>query len=243
MVSATVFIIWLMVGSFSFVLLLAMLVFFGRLMKLQMKIWFLSKRGFHLVEHIGMNRVRSYFYLRPKDNKFEFREGFYLDQKDTTTKASAILPGTPSGWNFKKIDSVNDDAEADKLKDKISKLVYDYNAVTLKWGIPIITYVGNNPHPVNFKEPDKVYGAQVIRDVYIRLLATAQYGAMKKLITFGIIAMFATAIGLVLLYMAYRGNAAGTQNCVHMWNATQQQLMSCINSTATIFGQNSTVIV
>jgi hypothetical protein len=243
MVNSVVFIVWLIVGTVSFVGFLFLLVMFGRLMKLQVKIWLLSKRGFHLVEHIGTNRVRTYYYLRPKDNKFVFRDGFYLDQKDTTTKTSALLPGIPGGWNFRKLDGVNDDFEADKLRNTINKMNYDYNAVTLRWGIPIITYVGNSPHPVNFKEPDKVYGAQVIRDVYIRLLATSQYGDLRRMIMFGILAMAGVAIGLFLLYLGFRNSGDMANNCVNMWNATQNSLLRCVNDTAILLARNSSVII
>jgi hypothetical protein len=236
-----VYLVWLGVGTLGTLLFLLVMIMFGKLIKLQMKIWFLAKRGYHLVEHVGNNKVRTYFYLKPDNNKFDFRSGFYLHYPETTTKTSAIIPKTPhKGFSFFKLSEIANEQEGDKLKEQISKLVYDTSAVTLKWGIPIITYVGNNPNPINFQEPEKEYGAQVIRDIYIRLLATQNYDFMRKMITIGIIVMAAVALGLILLYMGYNGANANANLCLHNWNSTANNLIEC---TRTLAGNTSVVIV
>jgi len=220
---------WLIVGSIGTLLFLATLIFFGKLMKLQMKIWFLAKKGFHLIEHVGTNKVRTYFYLKPNDNKFDFKSGFYLHYPEATTKVRGVMPNTPSG--FKRLDQMSE-VEGAKLQETVGKLIYDTSAVSLRWGIPIITYVGNSPYPVNFTEPEKEYGAQVIRDVYIRLLATEQYGFMKKIITIGMIILGVIAVALILIYFGYRSQAGNTAMCMANWNSTAQSLINCINQTA-----------
>lgn len=239
--NGTMIVGWLIVGSASFLFLIGMMVIFGKLMLLQMKIWILAKRGFHLVEHIGNNRVRNYYYLKPSNNKFDFKSGFYLHYPETTTKTSQLLPSSPKGWIFKKISDEANDEQINKLKEDISKLVYDSNAVTLRWGIPIITYVGNNPNPINFSEPEKEYGAQVIRDVYIRLLATAQFKDLKRIITLMLIIMGVTAACLLALYFTYKQNASNLGSCLATFNSTITNLMHCTAEKATILAQNSTV--
>jgi hypothetical protein len=218
---------WLIIASLGTVLFAAVMILFGRLIKLQIKVWFLAKRGFHLIEHIGTNRVRSYFYLRPQDNKFDFKSGFYLHYPETTTKAESFMPKTPGGYKFSKISDLAETDEGERLRERINKLIYDNSAVTLRWGIPIITYVGNSPYPINFQEPDKEYGAQVIRDVYIRLLATEQYGLMKKIMMIGLILFGVIAVALILLYMAYKSNSGNMAVCLANLNSTAQNLVTC----------------
>jgi len=224
--NTTTWIIWLIISSMGTVGLVLILIMFGKLLSLQVRIWFLARRGFHLVEHIGTNKIRTYFYLRPTDNKFEFRSGFYMHYPETTTKTEEILKPAPSGWKFRKLDDI-DAKEGAELQERISKLVYDTNAVTLRWGIPVITYVGNSPYPVNFAEPQKEYGAQVIRDIYIRLLATEQFGFMKKIITIGVLILGVIALALLLLGWAYSSAATNTGACLSNLNATVTNLVTC----------------
>jgi hypothetical protein len=241
---------WLIIASIGTVGLVATWIIYGRLIVLQTKIWTLAKRGFHLVEHIGTNRVRTYFYLRPKDNKFDFKSGFYVHYPETATKTGNLMPKPPLPpkgplWKFKKPEELDkldqmDAEEAAKLEKQINKLVYDSNAVTLRWGIPIITYVGNSPYPVNFEEPDKEYGAQVIKDVYIRLLATEQYGFMRKMIIIGVLVMGVTALALLLLYFAYRTNGSNMAMCIQNWNSTITSLTTC---TAKLAVKEATSVV
>ena len=235
----TAFMAWLIVGTIGTILFIVLMIIFGKLIKLQVKIWFLARKGFHLVEHVGMNKVRTYFYLRPKDNKFDFKSGFYLHYPETTTKASGLLPSTPKGYRFLKFSDIAETAEGDKLSEIVKKLVYNSDAITLKWGIPIITYVGNSPYPVNFSEPKTEYGAQVIRDVYIRLLATEQYGLMKRIIMIGLLVGAGILIALVLLFFAYKSNAGNLNLCLYNLNSTTQNLLACSIKAAS----NSTIIV
>ena len=242
---------WLIVASFGTVLLFATWMFYGKLIMLQTKIWFLAKRGFHLVEHVGTNKVRSYFYLRPKDNKFDFKSGFYIHYPETTTKTDNLVKPVPkdlnSGFKFRKVSDMAENAEEDKaykeLEEKISKLVYDVEAVTLRWGIPIITYVGNSPYPVNFAEPDKEYGVQVIRDVYIRLLATEQYGFMRKIITIGLILFGVIAVALIAIYFVTKTNAGNLGVCLNTFNSTITQLVDCTAKQSLVSAANGVVVV
>ena len=233
------YIAWLVVSTIGTALFVICLVMFGKLMKLQMKIWFLAKKGYHLVEHIGNNKVRTYFYLKPVDNKFEFKSGYYMNYQETTTKSEAIIPKPKRGQGFFRLSDEVNNQEIDRLRETVTKMVYDNSAVTLRWGIPTITYVGNDPYPVNFQERDKQYGAQVIRDIYIRLLATEQYDFMRKIITIGLVVMAAIAIALFLLYLAYKGEVTNLNLCINNWNSTAQQFLECSKTLA----GNSTIVV
>jgi hypothetical protein len=236
--------IWLLVGTIGFFGFVTLLLMFGGLIWLQVRIWMLAKRGYHLVEHIGLNKVRTYYYLKPNDNKFDFKTGFYMHQADATTKTNTILQSTPSEFGtFKNLDKVSDEQEYKRLQEKVEKWNYSLDAVSLKWGIPIITYVGNDANPVNFTEAGKKYSAQVIKDVYIRLLATQQFNFLKKIILIGVVAMCVIGICLFLLWQLYKGQVQNTGACISAWNSTQYQLIQCINVTARVMGQNSTVFV
>lgn len=240
----TLIIGWLIIGTVSFFVSVFTWIVFGRICWLQMRIWMLAKRGYHLVEHIGLNKVRTYYYLKPNDNKFDFKTGFYLHQPDSITKTDDVLQKTPKEFgSFRKFDKIDDSKEYAKLEEKVKKWNYALDAVTLKWGIPIITYVGTDANPVNFTEKDKKYSAQVIRDIYIRLLATQQFGFLKKVIMIGTIALCVIALVLLGFYFIYKGQVSNMGSCIQAWNATQSQLVSCVNQTSLIAGQNSTVIL
>lgn len=241
-----IYVIWLITGTISFVLLIALLVFFGKIIKLQMKIWFLAKRGYHLVEHIGINKVRSYFFLKPVDNKFDFNSGFYIHEKNKVSKSSSFMQEAPVSFKFKGMNEPSpeqQDAEFEKLKETAKSFVYKMEAVTLKWGIPVITYYGNNPQPVDFEGKETEHSAQLIRDVYIRLLTTIHYGTLKKLVMWAIIAGFAVTVVLLLMYLAISKQGQTIGMCVSNWNLTQSQLISCVNESARIAAQGSNFIV
>ena len=236
--------LWLGLGTVSFIMVIVLIAFFGRLMSLQFKIWLLAKKGYHQVEHIGLNKVRTYYYLRPKDNKFDFKSGFYLHIPETVTKVSEVIPKIPKDLVMKKLDDPGaDTAQFKALSDKINSLNYNMDAVSLRWGIPTITYVGNDPNPVLFGEHEKVYGAQVIRDIYIRLLATQQYKKLEKLIVIGVIALAFIGVALVLLYLGYNGNGKHLATALSMLNESQRNYAVCLNTTAKILAQNSTMVI
>lgn len=242
MLSPLFYTLWLVLGSLSIILIFFLFVFFGKLMWLQFRVWLLAKRGYHQVEHIGLNKVRTYYYLRPRDNKFDFKDGFYLHIPETVTKTDSILSKVPFG--IRKMDDKDvDKEEYERLERKITSLVYEMDAVTLRWGIPTITYVGNDPNPVKFGEHEKVYGAQVIRDIYIRLLATQQYKKFMKIIIVGVMALVGIMVVLFLLYLALKSNSNNLAVCLADLNSTKTQLVNCVNESARIMAQNRTLII
>lgn len=228
-----------LLGNTILVLLLAV---FGRLIILQVKIWFLAKRGYHMVEHIGTNKVRTYYYLKPDQNKFDFNSGFYMHHPETSTKTDTLLKAVPKDAKFTKLDKLNDAEEYAELKKTIDRLVYHVDAVTLRWGIPIITYVGKDPHPIDFKERNREFGAQVIRDMYIRILATQQYGLMQKMIIWMVVALFACALVGLALYLAYNSLHGDLNMCIANWNTTSNAYQMLLNQSKVVI-QNNTLII
>lgn len=294
MVGVGVILVWLVISSVITIIFGFVVVLFGKLMWLQFRVWLLARRGFHLVEHIGTDKVRRYFYLRPRDNKFDFNKGFYLHIPETTTKAGELIKGVPKSFKISRLDKVKvsgkelsrfdelissiesdlvdlrvgsdkydklkallvktrvgrdklleevDEGEYKRLEESITKFKYSVDAVTLRWGIPVITYVGNDPNPILFSERDKVYGAPVIRDVYIRLLATQKYGEFNKWIRIGVVALFLVVVVLAVYYFLLSSSASNLTVCQVSLDAVNNDLLVCVNKTAGVLAQNRTIIV
>jgi len=229
-------------GLLGNTILVFLVAIFGRLIILQIKIWALARRGYHMVEHIGTNKVRTYYYLKPDQNKFDFNSGFYMHHPDTTTKTDTLLKAVPKDAKFSRLDKLDDTKEYEAMKEKINKLVYDVDAVTLRWGIPIITYYGKDPHPIDFKERTREFGAQVIKDMYIRILATQQYGLMQKMIIWMVVALFACALVGGLLYFAYNSLHGDLNMCIANWNTTSNAYQMLLNQSKVVI-QNNTLII
>jgi hypothetical protein len=247
----TLYIFWFIIGTISFLLLVVLLLFFGKIILLQMKIWLLAKRGFHQVEHIGTDRVRRYFYLRPRDNKFDFLKGFYLHIPETTTKVGDVMKGVPKFYKNKILkddvkSKVIDKSEYEGLAKVMSGLIYKVDAVTLRWGIPTITYVGNDPNPVYFAEREKVYGAQVFRDVYLRLLTTQKYDEFRKWLKYAVFGIMGLVVVLILYYLLFNSSQGNLGICLNNLDNTKDSLVGCVNNTAKLMVQvakNSTITI
>lgn len=258
----------LFVGMISFVLLILLMSMFGRLIFLQLRIWMIARRGYQQVEVIGEDRVRRYYYMRPKDDHFDVNDGFFLFMPDAITKQTAILQKASKVMAKMKQPSITNDAlaklsdaqrkayleryELEKLEmqkyfDAINNLHYRVDAVTLRWGIPTITYVGNSSEPVNFSEMGKTYDAKTLKDLYLRILLTQKYGMFKKLMIIATIALCFIGGILFLYYLLFNGQGhdfnVNMNACITSWNTTQYQLVQCINQSARAAAQNSTIIL
>lgn len=258
----------LFIGMLSFVLCILLLTMFGRLIFLQLRIWMIARRGYQQVEIIGEDRVRRYYYMRPKDDHFDVNDGFFLFMPDSITKQTAILMKASKAMaKMKKPAITNEElaklteaqrkayldrfnaekAEMQKYFDAINNLHYKVDAVTLRWGIPTITYVGNSSEPVNFNDMRKTYDAKTLKDLYLRILLTQKYGLFKKLMVIATIALCFIAGMLFLYYLLFNGQGhnfnVNMNLCLQSWNQTQYQLTQCINQSARIAAQNSTIIL
>ena len=252
-------------GFISLMAIMILLFLFGKFMVLQTRIWLLAKRGYHCVEIIGSDRVRRYYYMRPKDDHFDVNAGFFLYMPDTITKQTAILQSAKKALTsdkdpisqaiLEKLDKRQREEylrlfneqkeEARKYFESVNNLHYHIDAVTLRWGIPTITYVGDSSEPVNYKEKEVKYSAKTLKDLYLRILLTQKYGIFRTLMIVAVITMIAVAGVLIIYYMFFSGQAKNYNNqitmCITNWNITQRQLVECVNVTGRILAQNSTL--
>lgn len=232
---------FVIVGIISLALLILILIMFGSLMWLQIRIWFLAKRGYHLIEHIGEDKVRRYFYAKPKDRKFEFDTGFYAFIPETTNYIPRIVKSVD-----KRLIKELPEAMQQEIEDcaKIIKdLNYDRDATTIRWGIPTITYYGSNPEPFYFQDRKKQYDAKTFRDVYLRILLTRDFNFLRRVITYGVIALVIIGIVLIIYYFVFSNYASSLQSCTYNLNVTNARLIDFINRTIPIVSQPHNITI
>ena len=222
-------------------LLILILIMFGSLIWLQLRIWFLAKRGYHLIEHIGEDKVRRYFYAKPKDRKFEFDTGFYAFIPETTNYIPKIVKSVDKRLIKELPEAMQQEIEdcANIIKD----LKYDRDATTIRWGIPTITYYGSNPEPFYFQDRKKQYDAKTFRDVYLRILLTRDFNFLRRVITFGVIALFIIAITLIVIGFITSGYSNALQTCSNNLNITNARLIDFINKTIPIVSKPSNITI
>lgn len=235
----------IIIGAISFVLLVAILIFFGRLIKHQIKIWLLRNKGYVQVRHVRDDMSEDYYFIRIRDDHFDVAGGIYLDQKDTKTKSESILAKFDYALVSKKKPEEMDALEKqiksffDGIKD--NKLM---DIKTLSWGIPTITYFGSSPNPVNFKDIKKVYDAKNIAAMIKRILMTKEWKLVRLVLILASIAL----VGLLILgFLDYKVMADANTNlrvCQSMLNESNTRFYVMFNNTVVpAMNQNSTVII
>ena len=232
---------FVILGIVSTALLILILFIFGNLMWLQFRVWFLAKKGYHLIEHVGEDKVRRYFYAKPKDKHFEFDTGFYAFVPETTSYAPRIIKSVD-----KKLIKELPETQQQEIEDLariIKDLKYDRDATTIRWGIPTITYYGSNPEPFYFQDRKKQYDAKTFRDMYLRILLTRDFNFLRKIITFGIIALVIIAIVLIIYYFVFSNYASALQTCSINLNETSARLVDFINRTMPIVAQPRNITI
>lgn len=240
------------VGIVSFVILAALLIFFGRLIKHQFKIWTLAKKGYTQIRHIKEDMTEKYYFLKIRDDHFTFDQGIYMEQKDIRTKTNSILAKYDA--NLLK-DKPDKDCSVEEMEVKrfcagIQKFLQSVkdsqtmDITTLSWGIPTITYYGNNPNPINVKEIKKVYDAKNIAALIKRILMTKEWKLVRLAL---IVAMIAIGLWVILGFLDYSiwsKGAANLHNCLGQLNATYTKYTELLNSTRVYnVVQNSTTII
>ena len=233
------------VGIFSFVILVFLLVLFGRLMKHQFKIWMMAKKGYTQIRHIKEDMTEKYYFLRIRNEHYDFDSGIYMEQKDIRTKAKTILAPLDYGLLSKK-EETSLTAEEKQIRGflqsiKDSKVM---DITTLSWGIPTITYYANNPNPVNVKDIKKVYDAKNIAAMIKRILMTKEWKLVRMVLILCLIAIGLYVILGFLNYGLISKNADNLANCLTQLNTTTVKYTELLNSSR-IFEvvQNSTVII
>lgn len=220
------------VGIISMVLLFFGLIFFGRLVKHQSKIWLLARRGYTQIRHIKEDMTEKYYFLRIRNDHFSFDDGIYMEQKDTKTKGKNILAPLDYGL-LSRTDDVNLSAEEKQIKGflqsiKDSKVM---DITTLSWGIPTITYFANNPNPVNVKEMHKVYDAKNIAAMIKRILMTKEWKLVRMVLILCVIALGLYVILGFLNYGLIHKSSENLGNCLTQLNVTSTKYTELLNTT------------
>lgn len=224
----------IVVGAISFVLLIALLLFFGKLIKHQMKIWLLKNKGYIQVRHVRDDMTEDNYFIRIRDDHYDIKGGIYLNQKDTKTNSEEILPKFDYALLSKKKPEEMTALEV-QLKQffdaiKSNKLM---DIKTLSWGIPTITYFGTNPNPVNFREIKKVYDAKNIAAMIKRLLMTKEWKLVRMVLILCAIALVLWVILGFLSYGLLEGNTKNLGMCQQMLNESIMKYDVMFNKTIT----------
>jgi hypothetical protein len=263
MASFILFAIFFFSAIILFVLFGLTWLIFGKLMRLQIKRWFMASKGYVEVEHISDTKVRNYFIMRPSKNKFDISDGFYHYIPECVTRKGDILRKFDSSFLTKvpevddiELEGMNDkekmeyvarvDAEWKELKGLykvISGLKYDPQLLNRKFGMPVITYYGDNPDPMNYSDRTKSYGSGVIKDMYLRLLLTQRFKDFQMIVAVMLISMIVVAIAVFGLWRVHLTDATNYHNCLAMVNETNMKMTNLLNTTIQRSLQSSTIVV
>lgn len=235
----------LVIGVVSFVILVAILIFFGRLIKNQTRIWLLRNKGYIRVRHVREDMNEDDYFIRVKDDHYDFAGGIYIDQKDAKTKTEDILPlfdyNLLSRKKPEELSALEKQLKSffDNIKD--NKLM---DIKTFAQGISTITYVGNNPNPVNFKDTKKLYDAKNIAAMIKRLLMTKEWKLVRMVLILASIALLGLLILGFLDYKLVSNGQTALKTCQAMLNDSNYHWMTMFNNTIVpAMQQNSTVII
>lgn len=257
------FLIFFVGAIVFFVLFVITWIVFGKLILLQFKRWIFASKGYVEVEHISPTKVRNYFLLKPSENRFEFSDGFFHYIPECITRKGDILQKYDKAF-LSKIPEIKpdelvgmSDKEQDEYKRRvlaewtemrnlykvISNMNYDPQLLNRKFGMPIITYYGDNPDPINPEKREKSYGSGVIRDMYLRLLLTQRYKDFKLIIGVMLIALIVIAISNFGFWQNTKSLLHANRECLSMLNTSNNVMIDLLNQTVQAKVQGNTVIV
>jgi hypothetical protein len=230
-------------GFIAIIILVVGLFFFGKLIKHKAKLSLLAKRGYTQIRHIKEDMTEKYYFLRIRNDHYDFDDGIYMEQRDTRTKTGHILAPLDYDLLSNKLD-INLNAEEREIKSFLRGIRNSQvmDITTLSWGIPTITYYGNNPNPINPKEIHKVYDAKNIASMVKRLLLTKEWKLVKMVLY---LCMCSIILSLILGFINYgvaHSNAVNLANCLSNWNSTQVKYEDLLNASRVVL-QNSTTII
>ncbi len=125
---------------------------------------------------------------------------------------------------------------------------FHQRALTTRWGMPVITYYGDRPDPIVFSDTKKMYGAGVIRDMFLRLLLTQRYKDYQRMILIGMAVAGGFAIAFLLGFLLFNnmsGHAAelAAQNAALAAENFQcnEFLTSYLNQTKDVIMQDKVI--
>lgn len=226
------------------ILLVLLLMFFGRLIWLQIKIWLLARRGYMQIDHVGEDKVHRFYYLRPKEGKFDIKGGCYILQDETITKVMEIIkrPAKGLGKEGEKGDAA-DNTELAAIIKVVGNLQYNKDAVTLRWGIPTIEYYGDDPQPILHSERKKLYSAGIINNIILKILTMRNFKLFQKWFMIIAIAGGVIAVALIIIGMVMRQNSINMNQCIQILNITQGKLEAYLRPLVNATVQNASDIV
>lgn len=231
-------------GIVSLVLFIFVCIFFGRLIKHQWKVWLFAKRGYTQIRHVREDKTERYFFLRIKDEHYDFDSGIHMEQLDTRTKTKNILAELPKDLLSDKPEKVlsAEDIQIKTFLDRIrNSKVMDIN--TLSWGIPTITYYGDNPNPVNYGDIHSIYSAKNIACMIKRIMMTKEWKLVRMALIVGMIGIgLSVIIGFLDWSMINKANE-NLAVCLANWNSTQAQYTELLNTTKEVILANATVTI
>lgn len=212
--------------------------FFGKIIMLQMKIWFLAKKGYVQIDHVGDDRVHRFFYLRPSEGRFDIQNGTYVLQQDAITKVMALIkrPDNKLGKDGEN-GELAEDSELSEIIKSFAGRKYNKNAVTLRWGIPTIEYHGDDPMPIVPGERNKLYSAGIINNVILKILTMKNYKLFQKWLMIGAISLAVIALALIFIGVQMRTNSLNSQSCLALLNASETQLKVCLQPLGNMTSQ------
>jgi hypothetical protein len=244
-------------GVISSILLIILWIIFGSLIRNQFRRWRLAKKGFIEVEHISETNLREYMIMKPSDKTLDFFDGFFLYDSEAVTRGDKNVFKSYKREELEEaiymkesdLESISDDKKKSKIKEikalykKYSKLKFDKEALTFKYGMPIISYYGDKPEPVTFRDLKRIYSSTFIKDMYIRLLLTQRYKDFKKFIIIGLIISGVVATCLLLIAFYLNGLTKELGLCQYMLNNTLSSYTSLVNQTNVIKSLSSSVVI
>ena len=246
-------------GIISLILLIAIWIFFGHLIRLQFRRWRLARKGYIEIEHISETNLRQYIIMKPSNNSLYFFEGFFLYDSEAVTRGERTILKDYSRKEIEEAINISEDElrtipmpdeerrkrfkEIKSLYKRFNKLKFNKEALTFRYGMPIISYYGDKPEPVMFRDLKRNYSSTFIKDMYLRLLLTQRYQDFKKFITFGLI--IGGVIGLALLGILFylKGLALDVKVCHEILNNTLNHYEDLVNQTITIKALGNSVVV
>lgn len=223
---------WLIAGSVAMLLLVLFLIFFGSVIWLQMRVWILARKGYYQIRHIREDKVEKYYYLRVVDGKYEFDKGVYIAQKDGITKTENVLNKFDYNLLSNKPETELNALEKEVLKFLIglknSKVM---DITTLSWGIPTVTYYGNNPNPINYSEMKKLHDAKNISALIKRIIMTKEWKLVRIVLMLCVIALGLWVVLGFLDYNFVSGLQKQLDTCHTQLNVTQYEYLRFMNKT------------
>ena len=214
--------------------------FFGKLIKHQIKIWLLARRGYIQIRHVREDMNEDYYFIKFIDGHYSFSGGVFMEQKDTKTNSTSIL----QQFNYEVLK--NKTTELTELEKQI-KSFFDnikdnkiMDIKTLPWGLPTITYFGTDPQPVNFRDRKKVYDAKNIASMIKRILMTKEWKLVRIALIIGVVGIVGLLVLSVISYGVANKFSSNLAVCQQSLNITLTKYMDLVNTTIVPI-QNTTI--